>query len=473
MTESTTVRPEVTTPAGQRRGGPRPGPVLALLLLGQFMAILDVNIVNVALPTLRTDLAASGSGLQLVVAGYIIAFAVLLITGARLGRLHGHRRAFLAGAAVFTLASLACGLAPGTWWLVVFRFLQGAGGALMSPQVMSMIQHTFTGAARGRALGWYAAVTSVGVVVGQVAGGLLVSADLFGSGWRSVFLVNVPIGVLLLVFGPRVLPADEGGRDAGLDLPGLLVLTPAVLLFATPLILGHDLDWPAWGWVSLATGVALLGVFAAVERGVAARGGSPLVSGRMLRAPGLVLALGVLLCGPNSWASFLFTATLHLQGDLEMTPLQSGLAFVPCVTTFALTGMVWSRLPQRWHRWMIPAGYLLAAAGYACLGPLGGGGIPYEALTAAIGLGLGVMSIVMAKALQHVPPDTAADASGLMLTVMQLGQVVGVATIGTLFLTLARDSGSTGHAEYATGWALSALCLVGTVLAVLLARRTR
>jgi MFS family permease len=447
--------------------------VLALLLLGHFMAILDVNIVNVALPALRTDLRASGSGLQLVVAGYVIAFAVLLITGARLGRLHGHRRAFHAGLALFTLASLACGLAPGTWWLVAFRFLQGAGAALMSPQVMSLLQRTFTGAARGRALGLYAAVTSGGVVVGQVAGGLLVSADLFGAGWRTVFLVNVPIGALLLAAGPRVLPRDEGSREGGLDLPGLLVLTPAVLLFAVPLILGHDLGWPVWGWISLAAAVVLLAAFVLVERGVAARGGRPLIPGRVLRASGLPLALAVLVCAPGSWGSFLFTTTLHLQGDLDLTPLQSGLAFVPCVTTFALVGLTWSRLPERWHRWTIPAGFLLAAAGYACIGPLAGGGVPYEVLTAVIGLGLGVLPIVMATALRHVPADSAADASGLLLTMMQLGQVVGVATIGTLFLTLARDGGSTRHAEYATGWALAGSALVAAVLALALARRTR
>ncbi|WP_344593890.1 MFS transporter [Actinomadura vinacea] len=471
MTEATT-RPR-SAPRAERRDGPAGGRIIALLLLGHFMAILDVNIVNVALPTLRTDLRASGSGLQLVVAGYVIAFAVLLITGARLGRLHGHRRVFHLGLAVFTLASLACGLAPTTWSLVAFRFLQGAGAALMSPQVMSILQQTFTGAARGRALGLYSAVTSGGVVVGQIAGGLLVSADLFGAGWRTVFLVNVPLGVLLLAAGPRVLPRDEGRRDGGLDLPGLLVLTPAVLLLTVPLILGHELGWPVWGWVSLAAAGALLPVFVAVERGVAARGGRPLISGRVLRSPGLPLALAVLVCGPGSWGSFLFTTTLHLQGDLEMTPLQSGLAFVPCVAAFGLVGLTWQRIPAGWHRWTVAAGFLLAAAGYAFVGPLAGGGVPYELLTAVIGLGLGVLPIVMTAALRHVPADAAADASGLMLTVMQLGQVVGVATIGTLFLTLARDGGSTRHAEYATGWALAGAALAGAAFAVVLARRTR
>ncbi len=448
--------------------------MLALILLGQFMAILDVNIVNVALPTMRADLHASGAGIQLIVAGYIISYAVLLITGARIGDIAGNRRAYHAGLAAFTVTSLACGLAPSTWTLVVFRFLQGAGAALMTPQVMSMIQRNYTGAARARALGYYTAIIAGGVVIGQVAGGLLVSADLFGTGWRTVFLVNVPIGVALLLVGPRVLPRDRQTRAEmtlrGLDLRGLATLTPAVLLLVVPLILGHELGWPLWGWASLAASVLLLGAFAAVERGVAARGRRPLISGRVLRAPRLIPACAVLVFGPCTWGAFLFTTTLHLQGDLGLSPLKSGLAFVPCVTAFGAVGLTWQRLPARWHRRVIPLGFALASAGYLCVGPLAGGGVPYEVLTAVIGFGLGVLPIVITVALTHVPAEDAADASGLLLTLMQIGQVVGVATVGTLFLTMAEDGGSTRHAEYGTGWALAAVVLVGAALALILAR---
>ncbi|MWA02596.1 MFS transporter [Actinomadura sp. LD22] len=467
MTQTTDLRGVV--PEQDGRSGPG-GLVLGLLLLGQFMAILDVNIVNVALPTMRADLHASGAGLQLIVAGYTIAYAVLLITGARLGDIAGHRRMYHAGLAAFTVLSLACGLAPSTWPLVGFRFLQGAGAALMTPQVMSMIQRNFTGAARARALGLYSAMIAGGVVVGQAAGGVLVSADLFGAGWRTVFLVNVPIGLVLLVAGPRLLPRDDGGARGGdLDLRGLLTLTPAVLLFVVPLILGHELGWPLWGWFSLAASAAFLAAFVAVERGVAARGGRPLFSPRVLRAPRLLPACGALMLAPGTWGTFLFTTTLHLQGDLRMTPLRSGLAFVPCVAAFALVGLNWQRLPARWHRRVIPVGFTIAAAGYLCVGPLAGGGAGYEALTAVIGLGLGVMSIVMTVGLEHVPAGDAADASGLLLTLMQISQVIGIATIGTLFLTAAESSGSTRHAEYVTGWALGAVALVGTVCTVLLA----
>jgi hypothetical protein len=288
-----------------------------------------------------------------------------------------------------------------------------------------------------------------------------------------VFLLNVPIGALVLAVGPRLLPRDRGDRSVGIDLPGLAVVTPAVLLVALPLILGHDQGWPAWCVASLAVGVALFGLFALVERRVAARGGRPLVPGRVLRAPGLLPGGLVLVLAPATWGAFLFTTTLHLQGDLRLDALRSGLAFVPSVAAFALVSLGWQRMPARTHHLLVPSGFLLAAVGYVFVGPLAGGGMWYEALTAVIGLGLGVMPIVMTVALAHVPLADASDASGFLLTMLQLGQVGGIATIGTLFLTEAAGSHSTRHAEYATGWSLAGTALVASLVAMLLARAAR
>ncbi|MFI6519386.1 MFS transporter [Spirillospora sp. NPDC050679] len=461
---STTDIPAIAAQGEQKRGSGRA--LLAVILIGQFMAILDVSIVNVALPALRADLGATGAGLQLVVAGYSIAYAVLMVTGARLGAMAGHGRLFLLGLAGFTAASLACGLAPGAWWLVAFRFVQGAAAALMTPQVMSLIQREYSGAARARALGLYSAVVSGGIVLGQIAGGLLV-----GLGWRTVFLVNVPIGLALLAAAPRVLPRGDTGRGARLDVPGLLALTPTVLLVVVPLIMGHELGWPLWCLVALAVSPLSAGLLVAVERRVAARGGRPLLPLKLLRSPGLAPAAVGVLAGPGTWGAFMFTTTLHLQGDLGYGPLASGLAFVPCVTAFALVGLRWQRLPERWHRPLVPAGFAVAAFGYLWIGPLSGGGVAYEALTVLIGAGLGVLPIVMGAALAHVPAEDAADGSGLLLTLMQLGQVVGIASIGTLFLTRAAAAGSTGQAEYPTGWALAAVALVAALGALPLARR--
>ncbi|HLY34731.1 MAG TPA: MFS transporter, partial [Jatrophihabitantaceae bacterium] len=263
----TAVLERAIRPAARARQS-RPGAVLAVLLLGQFMAILDVSIVNVAAPTLRRDLHASGAGLQLAIAGYTISYAVLLITGARLGDRIGHGRAFRAGLALFTLSSLLCGVAPTTATLIGFRFAQGVGAALMMPQVMSLIQRTFDGAARARALSLYSAVIACGAVVGQVLGGVVVSANLFGTGWRPVFLVNVPIGIVLWVLARRELPADRGEPGRGLDPAGVVTLSAAVLLFVVPLVLGHEEHWPAWGWACMAASVLMFATFVRVERAV-------------------------------------------------------------------------------------------------------------------------------------------------------------------------------------------------------------
>src|SRR2546430_2425295 len=254
----------------RRTGGHAPtrgnGVLLATILFGQFMAILDVSIVNVAVPTIHLDLHASGAALQLVVAGYTISYAVLLITGARLGDRLGHRRVYLLGLALFTIASLACGLATSTGELIAFRLVQGAGAALLVPQVLSLIQRLFTGAARARAFGLYAAVIAGAAVVGQVAGGALVAADFGGTGWRPVFLVNVPIGIVLTIAAARLLPADRGEPGRGFDPAGVLTLALAVLLFVVPLVLGHEEHWPVWGWVSLGASVVRFGVFPLVQR---------------------------------------------------------------------------------------------------------------------------------------------------------------------------------------------------------------
>ena len=222
--------------------------MLIVLLAGQFMALLDVTIVNVAMPTIGRSLPASGAELQLVVAGYTVSYAMMLITGARMGDLYGRRRMFLIGVVVFTAASLICGIAPGIEILIAARFVQGAGAAAMMPQIMSVIQVRFSGAARARALSAYTAVLSSGFGAGQVIGGALVTANLFGQSWRPVFLVNVPIGLAVLALVPLVMPRDAPARGRRLDLAGLAVAVSAVFLVVLPLMLGHQEDWP--GWVS-------------------------------------------------------------------------------------------------------------------------------------------------------------------------------------------------------------------------------
>jgi EmrB/QacA subfamily drug resistance transporter len=444
--------------------------LLTILLVGQFMAILDVQVTNVAAPTIREDLHASGGGLQLIITGYTIAYAMLLITGARLGDRLGHRRLFLGGLALFTVASLACGLAGSSGMLIAFRLIQGAGAALMIPQVFSLIQRQFTGRERMRALSLYAAVIAAGAIAGQVVGGVLVSADLWGTGWRPVFLINVPIGAALLFAGRRVLPTDRGEPGRGLDLPGLVVLSLAVLGLVVPLVFGHEEHWPLWGWLSLAGAAVLLVIFVTVER----RATSPLIPARVLRSPGMVAAVVAIFALMTSYGGFLFTLALHLQSGLGFSPLRAGLTFVPGAVFFAIASLNWRRIPAHLHRRMIPTALVVGTASLVLLTlAVRGGdapGVLFYLSQVLFGLGFGsAFSPLLTLALSHVAPSDAADASGLLTTVTQLGNVVGVATFGTLYLAQVTTSPS-GHAEGVTSGVEALLTLAAAGIALLLPR---
>ncbi|WP_441246140.1 MFS transporter [Kitasatospora sp. McL0602] len=454
--------PGSVTPAAPTPARGRPGALLALVLTGQFMAVLDVSIVNVAVPTIRTDLHATGAGLQLVIAGYTIAYAVLLITGARLGARYGYSRLFQYGLLAFSAASLACGLAPNTGSLIGFRVAQGIGSAMMVPQVMSLIQRTVTGAARTKAFGLYSAVIAGGMAIGQVVGGLLVSANVLGLGWRPVFLVNVPIGLALLAASRRLLPALPGDSSRRFDVPGLLVLAAALGTLVVPLVLGHELGWPLWGWLMLAASVLLFGLFGLVERRISARGGQPLIPGRVLRAPGLLPAAGAIFLIMAGFAGFLFSYALHQQAGLGHSALRAGLLSGPVSVGFGLSSLHWQRLPKRLHRSLPVLALGLMAPVYAGFGLLlrGGAEIGPGALVllAVAGLAAGcAYSPLFARALSRVDPADAADASGVMVTVIQLGQVFGVALLGTVFL---------GQVSYPAPAATSGAALLVTTVAI-------
>jgi MFS family permease len=472
----------------------RPGPLLALVLAAQFMALLDVFIVNVAAPTIGTELHASGAQLQLVIAGYTITYSVLLITGARLGERFGHGRVHLAGLALFTAASLACGLAQGATELIAFRLVQGAGSAVMIPQVPSLIQRNFTGEARMKALGVYSAVLAVGAVAGQqdtYAHGQQDDAhqdsadDLFGASWRPVFLVNVPVGIVLLAVGVRVLlPGDRPEprhRARGLDLPGLVLLGAAVSLCTVPLVLGQEEDWPLWSWLSMAAAVILFAVFCGYEARLAGRGGAPLITPSVLRHPGMGLAVFRIMAVMAVNGGFLFALTLHVQGGLDYSPLRAGLSFVPTAVIFGIVGLTWRHWPAPWQRLLTPAGFLitaLAALGVGLALKDGGeGGAALYAAYTGVGAGLALaFSPTLTGALATVPPRHAADASGLLATVTQLGQLMGVAGFGTLFLNRLESLGpseayTSAEALLACMFALAGTAAVGAVSGLVLRRR--
>ncbi len=444
-----------------------PWAMLAVLVTGQFMSMVDATIVNVAMPTIRAELHPSAAGLELVVAGYTIAYAMLLVTGARLGDIVGSRRVFVLGMWLFVAASLACGLAPTAGLLIAARFVQGAGAAAMVPQILSVIQHRFAGAQRARAVGIYGATLALGAVTGQVLGGVLVQADLFGSGWRPVFLVNVPVGIAVAVLAPRLVPESEVTGRRRVDVPGLLAATSGVLLVVLPLVLGREEGWPAWTWASLVLGVLVLAGFVLIERRVTQRGGDPLLQTTVLRSRGLRSALVAEASGMVAYGGFLFAVALHLQVGLGHGPLAAGLTFAPAAATFGAVGYSWRRLRVSWQRFLAPAGFALSSSGYLALAfELREGrdvGAVVLATLAVTGVGMGAaFSPVLAQSLVHVPVQRAADASGLLSTVIQLAQVVGVTILGSVYFAGVERPGPA-----ASGQAISTVLEIAAAIGVL------
>ncbi|MEV0949738.1 MFS transporter [Promicromonospora sp. NPDC050249] len=410
--------------------------LLAVLLAAQTMASMDGSIANVALPAIQRDLGATGAVQQLVLSGYLVVLASLIVTGARLGDLVGHRRAFQWGLAVFTVASLACGLAPTPVALVAARAIQGAGAALLIPQVFSLIQHHFQGAERRRAIGLYSLVLALGVALGQLLGGLLVSADLFGLSWRPVFLVNVPVGVLLLAAVGQVLPPARAGDGAGrvrarrLDVSGTVVLALGMAAFTTSLTVGRETDWPWWTWAALGGSVVLLAWFVRHQL----RTEHPLLDLVVLRPRGM--RSGLLACAVvmGCYAALLFTFTLYVQDDLGWTPFAAGLAFLPYTIGFGVMSLTWTRMPEHVIRALPVAGPVVLAVVVAVVAT---GASPWVLAPLLVLAGAGHArgySPLIARLSGMVPPHRVSAFSALNTTGPLVAQTVAIAAIGGIYL---------------------------------------
>jgi MFS family permease len=477
---STTGRCWVTSALPTRHH--RLGWLLASLLGGRFLGNVDIAVVNVATPSISSSLHASGGELELIVSGYTLAYALLLITSSRLGDMRGYRRMYLLGLAGFTLASLACGLAPNAVALVLTRIVQGGAAALMISQVLTSIQLHFDGAARGRALGLYSAVLAGSAVIGQALGGVLVSANLFGTAWRPIFLVNVPLGALLLGVAGRFLPvdADRGPATRRLDLLGVGTLSAALSLLLVPLILGRDLGWPAWTWWCLLTSAPAFALFVAAERQVTAAGGYPLINLELLGRRAISWGLAGQVASTSTYFALLFVLALYLQRGLGRSALYSGLALVSWVAAFGVAGPVLGRLPERAKGQAARVGPLVLAAAFAGIGVslLAGNtsGVLLMSLLGVGGLGFGAaFSGVLAHLTGAVSSRHAPDMSGLFNTTIRLGGVIGVAVFGSAYLAMAPQPGPQAaiHGFAVIAFAFAATALAGAVAAYLSTRPVR
>ncbi|WP_214413083.1 MFS transporter [Sphaerisporangium fuscum] len=451
-------------PRAAVRGGTDARKWIALVsvLLATFMGLLDAAIVTVAVPSIQQDLRASFGEVQLVSAGYTLAYAVGLVTGGRLGDLYGRRRLFLVGVTLFVLTSVACSAAPAAPVLIGARVFQGLAAAVMLPQVLSIIQNAFTGPARASALGGYGATIGLASISGQIAGGLLLAWNPAGLGWRAVFLVNVPIGLLVMAVAGRTVTESRGARSR-LDLAGAGLLAVALTALLLPPVLSRGLPL-------LAVGVVLLVLFALVER----RAADPLVPLRLLTRR-LTRGLLTVVAFYSGNAGFFLLLAYHLQAGLGQSPLDSGLIFAPLGIGFAVTSLLGKRLNAP-----VPGAALMAVSLASVV--LIAWHIPPRHQVAWLlpalalsGLGEGLVAApLIGRVLSGVDPAEAGAAGGVLLTATQIANASGVALIGGLFARVLGGTPATPgipFTEYAHATAITtSAVLVLAVLTGLLAR---
>jgi EmrB/QacA subfamily drug resistance transporter len=414
--------------------------MLPVVLLAMFMAGFDIWVVNVAAPSLQRDLHVSDAALQLIVGGYAFMYASGMVTGGRLGDLVGYRRMFMIGVTSFAVASLLCGLAQSPVELVSARLLQGLTGAAMVPQVLALITATFPAPERSRALAWFGVTMGLAFVSGQILGGLLLQADVFGLGWRAIFLVNVPVGAATLIAAALVVPRARGHRRPRLDPLGAVGVSASVALALVPLTLGHDEGWPAWTWVCLAACIPVFALTLAWERRLTRRGGEPLLDLPLFRDRAFAAGTAVNFALVFFFGSFMFVLTLLLQAGLGQSPLRAGLEAGPLALAFTTMSILGPRLAARLGPWSITLGAGLDVLGTIALVLTGvryGGhltGWDLAPATAIIGLGQGMaLPSLIGAALSHVPPERAGAAAGILTTAQQFGVAGGVAVIGAVF----------------------------------------
>ncbi len=433
---------------------PRRWLTLVILLAAAFMNLLDVSIVNIAIPSIQRDLHASYADVQWALAGYTLAYALVLITGGRLGDTFGRRRLFLIGVTGFTIMSALCGAAQSPGMLIASRVVQGAMGAIMVPQVLAVIQVIFPPAERIKALAGFGITAGLGTVSGPLIGGLLIQHNLFGLGWRPIFLINVPVGIIAVVAASILVRESRAPRPPRLDPVGVGLISAALLLLLYPLVQGRELGWPVWSFLAMAASVPVFAAFAWYELRKSRRGGSPLVEVSLFRERGFSVGMAVAVAFFLGIASFGLVLTLFLQLGLNFTPLHAGLTFLPFSLGVLVSSGAAARLAPRFGRGVTMTGALIIAAGMAALIVIvdhDGVAVTTSDLVpglVAAGLGLGAVIAPLADiVLDRVPAQHAGSASGVFNTGLQVGNSIGIAVIGVIFFgLLGTQSAAAAHA---------------------------
>jgi EmrB/QacA subfamily drug resistance transporter len=451
---------------------PRRWLALVVLLAGAFLPAFDFFVVNVALPSLQAELGARPAQLEFVVAGYALGFAILLVTGGRLGDLYGRKRMFMAGMAGFTIASALCGLAPTPNVLIASRVLQGLTAAVMNPQVLAIIRVTFPEGERARAIGYFGTTLGLASIAAQLIGGALIQADVAGLSWRPIFLVNVPIGAAALIASHYLLRDSRASGRPSLDFGGIAIGSVALLLLIYPLVEGREAGWPAWAWVALVLSAPVLAGFVFYELALQHRGRVPLVSMRLFRIPGFSLGLVMSLTFFAGLSAFFMPLTVVLQNGMGFGPLATGLVFVGFGVGFVTGSMVSARIARRFGPRTISLGAVMMAVSMLAVIALfqaAHGQVPnlwvLLPVLALYGFGQGLaMPTLVASVVgsSRIPPQEAGAAAGLFSMIQQFAFTLGVAVIVGLFFT--RLGEAPDRVTYAAALAVALACNVASLL---------
>jgi len=417
--------------------------LLPVILSATFVQLIDVSIVNVAIPSIQASLHASFASVELMVSVYLLAFAVTLITGGRLGDIFGRRRLFLIGMAGFTLASAVCGAAPTATVLVVARIFQGMFSGLMYPQVLSVIQVTFKPAERGKVFGIFGVVIGLATILGPLLGGVLIAWNIAGLSWRLIFFVNLPIGIAAFAGALRALPESKAPDKPRLDLPGAALVTLGLGLLVYPLIEGRQQGWPLWLDVLLALSVPALTAFALLQRRTSRQHGHPLIRWSLFGQRAFVIGSALSLVFFLGVAPFFFVFSVYLQTGLGFSALATGLTVLPFAVGSGIASYRSAGIAQRIGKWVLSLGAGLMGLGMVFLivtiHQAGTSVNAYEMipslLVAGVGLGL-VVAPLTNIVLAGVDSVDAGGASGALSTVQQLGGAIGIALIGVVFFGL-------------------------------------
>jgi EmrB/QacA subfamily drug resistance transporter len=436
--------------------------VLAIVVAAQFMFGVDAFIVNVAIPTIAVELHASTAQIEAVIAIYLIAYATLVVTGGRLGDIYGTKNVFIAGVLGFTVTSLWCGLARSGPELIVARLAQGTTAAMMVPQVLATLHLLFSDGSRSRAFGIYGIVLGLAGAAGFALGGVLVTSDLAGLGWRVVFFVNVPLGLIIAAAAWRIMPSVPRRAGTRLDVPGAIVLFCGLLCLIGPLLFGHDVDWTPWVWLVMAAGVGIIAMFLRLERAVAGRGGMPLVDLALLSDRAFMRGLYAAFFFFFANLSFYLVVTMFMQRALHIPPLQAGLVFVPLTLTFVVASRHSGARARHRGTKVLIEGCAVQIAGLAMLALTtvaveAPSALLLAAALAVFGYGQGlVMAPLSSAVLSSVKPASAGSGAGMYGTTSQIANASGVAAIGAVFFAIeAADSAELALLVALTLFALS------------------